>query len=303
MTGGMDGQARNPDLVDPAGGNGADGAGAAADGPAAPRPAMAGPARRRILVMGLPGAGKTTLSRVLARRLGAVHFEADAVRAHLNSHLGFSPQDRIEHARRMGWLVDQVVASGNWAVADFVCPLPDTRAVFGPCFTVWVDRIKAGRFADTNALFEPPAEFDVRVGPDGTPEHWAEVIVSRLHPAFEPKQPTALLLGRFQPFHDGHRALAVEAIRRVGQVCIAVRDTGGTDAKNPYPFEQVRQRIEIALADHRGRFAVVPLPNVTNVFYGRDVGYAIERIDLDEALHGVSATKIRALLEDGPATG
>lgn len=256
---------------------------------------------RRILIMGLPGAGKTTLSRVLAKRLNAVHFEADAVRANLNRDLGFSVADRLEQARRMGWLCDTVAAAGGYAIADFVCPTPETRAAFGPAFTVWVDRIQSGRFEDTNRLFVPPAEHDLRVLAEGAPEAWAERIATRLQPSFDPKAPTALLLGRYQPFHDGHRALALEAIRRVGQVCIAVRDTGGTDAKNPYGFEYVRDRIEASLADQRGRFLVVPLPNITQVLYGRDVGYLIEKVDLDAALQEVSATKVRALLGSAPA--
>ncbi|MBV8914303.1 MAG: adenylyl-sulfate kinase [Acetobacteraceae bacterium] len=253
---------------------------------------------RRILVMGLPGAGKTTLARILARRLNAVHFDADQVRANINRDLGFSVEDRLEHARRMGWLCDRVVETGNYAIADFICPLPETRAAFGPAFVVWVDRIKEGRFADTNAMFAPPEHYDVRVTAEGSAEGWAELIVERLHPVFDPKAPTALFVGRWQPFHDGHRALVVEGIRRVGQACIAVRDTGGTDAKNPYAFEQVRPRIEAGLADYRGRFVIVPLPNITQVYYGRNVGYGIEQIDLDPAVQQVSATKVRALLND-----
>lgn len=133
---------------------------------------------RKILVMGLPGAGKTTLARALGPRLKAVIFNADEVRANIPRDLGFSIEDRIEHARRMGWLCDRVTDAGGIAIADFVCPLPEARIGFGPCFTVWVDRIAKGRFEDTNALFAPPERFDVRVTMDGHPEYWAEVIAS-----------------------------------------------------------------------------------------------------------------------------
>jgi hypothetical protein len=66
--------------------------------------------------------------------------------------------------------------------------------------------------------------------------------------------------------------------------------------KNPLPFFAVKQRIEAALSACAGRFVVVPLPNITNVFYGRDVGYSVERIILDEASEAISATQIRHLI-------
>ncbi|WP_375459933.1 adenylyl-sulfate kinase [uncultured Enterovirga sp.] len=249
---------------------------------------------RKILVMGLPGAGKTRLSEALAPRLGAVHFNNDDIRRNINKDLGFSVEDRLEQARRMGHLCDLVVASGGTAIADFVCPTEETRNAFGSeSFVVWVDRIEVGRFADTNALFEPPVDPDVRVTAEGAPEFWAEQIVRQLRPVFDPKAPTALFIGRYQPFHDGHRALIEEGLRRVGQVCIAVRDTGGTDPKNPLGFHDVRQRIEQAMSIHEGRFLVLPVPNITDVFYGRDVGWNVEQIVLDSGLQAISATGIR----------
>lgn len=253
---------------------------------------------KKILIMGLPGAGKTTLAKALAPRLNAVHYNADDVRANINKDLGFSQPDRIEQARRMGWLCDRVVEIGNYAIADFICPTSDTRSAFGAgdAFVIWVDRIERGRFVDTNKIFQAPEHFDLRVIANGTPEYWAEQAAHLLRPVFDFKRPTALMLGRYQPFHEGHKALIVEAIQRVGQVCIAVMDTQGTDKKNPFSFEYVRSRIEHALRAYEGKFVVVLLPNVTNVFYGRDVGYKIERIDLDEQLQRVSATNERGKL-------
>jgi len=109
------------------------------------------------------------------------------------------------------------------------------------------------------------------------------------------RSPEALFVGRYQPFHGGHQRLIEEGLRRVGQVCIAVRDTHGIDAKNPLPFFAVKQRIETALSVYAGRFVVVPVPNITNVFYGRDVGYTVERIILDETTESISASTMRAL--------
>jgi adenylylsulfate kinase len=239
--------------------------------------------RKKILIMGLPGAGKTTLARHLAPRLNAVHYNADDVRANVNRDLGFSESDRVEHARRMGWLCDQVVKAGCFAVADFICPTPRAREAFfegGAGFVIWIDRIQAGAFEDTNRMFVPPDHYDLRVTANGAPEYWAEQAMELLRPIFDWQRPTALFIGRYQPFHDGHRALIAEGLKRVGQVCVAVRDTHGTDEKNPYEF----------------RFIVFALPNITNVFYGRDVGYAVERIDLDHSIQEISATDLRKRL-------
>jgi cytidyltransferase-like protein len=250
---------------------------------------------RKILVMGLPGAGKTALAKALAPLLNAVVFNADAVRANLSRDLGFSHDDRVEHARRMGWMCDRVVEAGGTVIADFICPTPETRAAFGQAFVIWVDRIEAGRFEDTNRMFTAPDRVDLRVTAGGAPQYWAEQALALLRPAFDPQKPTALFIGRYQPFHPGHQRLIEEGLHRVGQVCIAIRDTHGIDAKNPLPYFAVKQRIEAALSAHTGRFVVVALPNITNVFYGRDVGYSVERIMLDEATENISATKIRQI--------
>jgi adenylylsulfate kinase len=134
----------------------------------------------KILIMGLPGSGKTTLASILAPRLRAIHFNADEIRARVNKDLGFTPADRVEQATRMGFLCDLALRAGHNAVADFVCPTPETRAAFGAQFVVWVDRIEAGRFADTNRIFVPPRRFDIRVSPGPSPAEWAARIVDEI---------------------------------------------------------------------------------------------------------------------------
>jgi adenylylsulfate kinase len=243
--------------------------------------------------MGLPGAGKTTLAKELAKLLGAVWYNADEIRKEINKDLKFSVEDRLEQARRMSLLCDIAVRSGNYAIADFICPTQDTRKAFGDAFVVWVNRTPVRDFADTTKLFEQPQNADVVVTDEGTPLYWATKIKNTLVPTFNSKAPTAFMLGRYQPFHDGHKNLILEALKRVGQVCIAIRDTQGTDEKNPFNLDEVEANIRSGMKGYEGKYTIIRVPNITNIFYGRDVGYKIEQIDLDKSLQDISATKIR----------
>jgi phosphopantetheine adenylyltransferase len=106
------------------------------------------------------------------------------------------------------------------------------------------------------------------------------------------------MLGRWQPFHDGHYALFEKVIKKTGQVYILVRDVHGVD-DNPFNFDIVKKNIEEKLAaNYKNRFKVVLVPNITNICYGRGVGYKIEEIVLSEEIQKISATKIRKSMRD-----
>ena len=112
------------------------------------------------------------------------------------------------------------------------------------------------------------------------------------------KKPTAQMLGRWQPFHDGHYALFEESIKKTGQVCIMVRDLQGVD-DNPFDFESIKSKITERLNQkYKNRFKVVLVPNVTNICYGRGVGYKIEEVVLSEKIQKISATKIRKAMKE-----
>ena len=107
------------------------------------------------------------------------------------------------------------------------------------------------------------------------------------------KKPTAQMLGRWQPFHDGHYVLFEEILKKTGQVCIQVRDVRGVD-DNPFNFESIKSRIKKRLdPKYKNRFKVILVPNITNISYGRGVGYKIEEVVLSEKIQKISATKIR----------
>jgi phosphopantetheine adenylyltransferase len=100
------------------------------------------------------------------------------------------------------------------------------------------------------------------------------------------------MLGRFQPWHEGHQKLFERALAKHGQVALLVRDMPLTD-DNPWQVDKICENIEIALAEHAGKFRCYPVPNIMNITYGRGVGYKIEEEVLDEETQNISATKIR----------
>lgn len=245
-----------------------------------------------IQIIGLPGSGKTELAKALKERVNAIHLNADEVRATVNSDLGFSPEDRIEQARRMGEIARLISKQGVApVVVDFVCPTDLTRAAFGkPDILVWVDRIESGRFEDTNKMWEDPDYCDIRIPAGMTVEEEADLIITacQLH---DWTAPTTLMLGRYQPWHEGHHALYKEAGKRTDQVLLGVRNTYNTSEKDPLKFDQVKEYI--AKDEFMDGALVLRLPNITNIVYGRDVGYKIEQVDLGADIHAISATQKR----------
>tara|TARA_B100001250_G_C19815960_1_gene798426 strand:+ start:4900 stop:5832 length:933 start_codon:yes stop_codon:yes gene_type:complete len=110
----------------------------------------------------------------------------------------------------------------------------------------------------------------------------------------EKKLNTALIIGRWQPWHEGHRELFKAALSRAERVAIGVRATHGTDQKNPFSFEEVKKFIDEDLKkDYSGKYVVVELPNITDVIYGRDVGYNVEKITFEDEVEKISATNVR----------
>ena len=115
---------------------------------------------KRILIMGLPGAGKTTLAKQLADQLNAAWFNADEIRAKYNDW-DFSAEGRIRQSQRMRDLAD--ASTNPYVIADFVAPLAEMREIFSADFTIWMDTIEQGRFDNTNRVFEAPSHWDLKI--------------------------------------------------------------------------------------------------------------------------------------------
>jgi hypothetical protein len=275
---------------------------------------------KRILIMGLPGAGKTYFAERLKayiERHGTISthrmlqyemipsavdmgakvdwFNADDVRRKYNDW-DFSKEGRIRQSIRM--FDFSMRCNGDYVICDFVAPLPEMRANFKADWTIWIDTIDAGRYEDTNKAFVPPDVYDFRITEQNA-EKWVEfvgqhIIDDRRRPTFDWKKETVQMLGRWQPWHAGHRALFERAIAKTGQVCIMIRDCQGWNGSNPFEIEKVKSFIKRDLDPiYQGQYEIIVVPNIVNITYGRDVGYKIEQESFDESITSISATKIR----------
>ena len=131
-----------------------------------------------ILVMGLPGAGKTTLANEMAPLLNAKRLNADEVRKAANDW-DFSEEGRVRQAKRMAEFATILKEEGHYVIADFVAPTPEARSLFPDDFRVWVDTIKEGRFEDTNQMFVKPKNYDFVVTTQDA-KNWAPKIVEEI---------------------------------------------------------------------------------------------------------------------------
>lgn len=273
--------------------------------------------KQRILIMGLPGSGKTYFAEHLKRYLeqhgtrqdlsvleslpiGGLNatvtwFNADDVRRKYNDW-DFSKEGRIRQSLRMFEFA--LASNTDYVICDFVAPILEMRNNFKADWTIWMDTIEQGRFEDTNRMFVPPDVYDFRITEQNA-EKWAEfvgshIIDQRRRPTFDWQKETVQMLGRWQPWHAGHRALFERAIAKTGQVVIQIRDCHGWQGSNPFAIEQVKDRIRRDLDPvFQGQYEIQVVPNVVNITYGRDVGYKIEQETFDDATHSISATRIR----------
>lgn len=137
----------------------------------------------RILIMGLPGSGKTTLAKALVEKFApnVLWLNADKVREEYNDW-DFSYDGRIRQSVRMRNIADQ--SDRDYVICDFVAPLPEMRKTYEARWTVWMDTVKEGRFPDTNRVFVPPETYEFRVDTQNA-THWADYIYNEIKSSYK----------------------------------------------------------------------------------------------------------------------
>ena len=239
--------------------------------------------------MGLPGSGKTTLAKKILKFIDAEWLNADIIRKKFNDW-DFSNSGIIRQSKRMKSLADQ--SKKKIVIADFVCPISQSLNNFKPNFIIWMDTIKKGRFKDMNKIFRKPKKYNLRVTTKDV-DLWHIPILDYVKKfKWNNKAETCQMLGRFQPFHDGHKHLFYEILKKKGQVLIMIKDVYKI-GDNPFKFSEIKKKINFELRLFKGRFKVVKAPNISNICYGRTVGYKFNKINLDKSITKISATNIR----------
>jgi len=255
---------------------------------------------QRILIMGLPGAGKTTLANKLQEfmqnnSMTVTWLNADQVRKEYDDW-DFSEEGRIRQSKRMYEL--SIKSESDYVIADFVAPLVEMRNNYKADWTIWVDTIREGRYADTNKMFVEPDTYDFRVDEQDAVK-WSEFIgfhlkMNQRRPVFDWKKETVQMLGRWQPWHAGHRALFERLLTKTGQVIIQVRDVQGWQGSNPFAIEEVKKYICRDLDPlYQGQYEIQVVPNIVHIGWGRGVGYTSGEETFDESITQISATNIR----------
>jgi|TARA_R110001592_G_scaffold19847_12_gene81010 hypothetical protein len=256
----------------------------------------------RVLIYGLPDSGKTYLAENLVKYLGnsVAWFNADQVRQEADDW-DFSDEGRLRQNTRMRLLCEEAEATGKVAIADFVAPFANARKEFNADLEIFMDTVTESKYEDTNKVFERPHYasiyndvYTVTEHNDKDAIHIAWLIGNLF--IWNNKAPTTQMLGRYQPWHNGHQALFDRAIAKHGQVILMVRDMD-TDKDNPYSADEVIENLKEKLVHYAGKVNLVIVPNVLNITYGRDVGYKIEQESFDKDIEDISATKIRMATE------
>lgn len=290
-----------------------------------------------IQLTGLSGAGKTTLSYNVKHELEKRGYktevlDGDNYRRTLCRDLGFSRSDRIENIRRLGFVGKILSRNGVVVILSAINPYEEIRRELKEdspqVKTVWIDcDLETLQKRDTKGLYEraflpdehpdkihnltgvndpfeipPNADLIIKTADESMDESAAKLlnfILKHIERRSADKTPKALFIGRWQPFHNGHKWLIEQKLNRGVPVLIAVRDVA-PDEKNPLTTPQT---IEILRKFYDGEdVEIITISNIESINFGRNVGYEINEFTPPDEIGTISATEIRKYLSEKSET-
>jgi len=283
-----------------------------------------------IWMCGMCQSGKSTLAEAIEKLIkedgkSLEVLDGDAIRAWAPT--GFDEKSINDHLRRVALMCYYLNRHGIYAIVPVISPLSKLRDAcreiigkerFSLVFVdtpaqicakldtkgIWADAqalaIANGsgsmNLAGYDAVFEKPNLSDSYVIHTPWPRNteisafkiWEKVQSHR-------SRPSAIYVGRWQPFHNGHRYIIDQALAKNERVVVAIRETP-QDASNPYSLAQVKEMIQ---AVYRNNVEIMSIPDICSINIGRNVGYDVNEIQVPEDVKGILATKIREYLSSG----
>lgn len=215
----------------------------------------------KILIMGLPGSGKTFLAKRFSKIINADWLNADRIRGKYNDW-DFTHDGIIRQVNRMRELAKK--SKKKYVVADFVCPMNKQLEIFKPKIIIWMDTIKKGRFASMNRLFKAPKIWDIRIK-----EKNIEINLIKLQDKikkyiWQVDKTSAIMTGRFKPWNSRHRNTFERGIKKNGQVLIFVKNTDGK-LVSPTVFKKIKVNINKNLIDFKRRYKIIKMPTNNHI--------------------------------------
>lgn len=236
-----------------------------------------------IWLTGHSGSGKTTIARMLAKEIDAIILDGDEMRASISLDAGFSREDRAEHNLRVARLA-KVLSAQKTVIVSVIAPMIKTRSeIEGICNPFWIYCKRDMEEREGHFYEEPNGYYTIEVDSKTPKEHLANIAS-----LFRSYKVHSLFIGRWQPIHDGHLKLFDQVRKEGRQILIGIRRTRlGPD--NPYSvfdrIEMIKEKVPDA--------DIVVIPDITEIVYGRGVGYGIREVRLDDETENISATRIR----------
>jgi len=265
-----------------------------------------------VWLTGLPCSGKTTIAKELIQHFKAYHLDGDIVRKSLCKDLGFSKEDRLENLRRVSILAKTLNDVGLNVVASFIAPYKTVReeirkrieessnfvlvyvkcslkeCMARDCKGMYQKALKGEikDFTGISAPYEAPEKADVIADTESlSPQQSANIILNYLYEKRLLIRKASLFIGRFSPFHNGHKYIFDSVLNNGGSILVAIHNS-----RDKYTSEQRKMMIEKVYADNP-RVQVIIVPDIDKVCVGRGVGYQIMAVP--EKIREISASKIR----------